>query len=112
MTWLAVIVVPSVVPSTSTLTPFLTALAEVELVPFRYVVEEALSTDTFWPADVEMVKLDADTLPTVPAAPPAAGADRAFDPPKPRAGPPDSPVGDAAVVSVPELLPAVAPRMP
>jgi hypothetical protein len=47
MTWLAVMVVPLVVPRTRTLTPFLTALAEVELVPFRYVVEDALLTVTF-----------------------------------------------------------------
>jgi hypothetical protein len=30
-----------------------------------------------------MVKLDVDTLPTVPDAPPAAGPDRALDPPLP-----------------------------
>jgi hypothetical protein len=47
MTWLAVIVVPLTVPSTRTLSPFLMALAEVELVPFRYVVEDALLTVTF-----------------------------------------------------------------
>ena len=35
---------------------------------------------TFWPADVEIVKPEADTLPTVPDAPPAAGPDRALDP--------------------------------
>jgi hypothetical protein len=46
MTWLAVMVVPSTVPTTRTLLPFLTALAEVALVPFRYVVEDALSTVT------------------------------------------------------------------
>jgi hypothetical protein len=34
-----------------------------------------------------MVKLDVDTLPTVPAAPPAAGPDRALDPPPPDPGP-------------------------
>jgi hypothetical protein len=47
MTWLAVMVFPLVVPSTRTLWPLLMALAEVELVPFRYVVEDALSTVTF-----------------------------------------------------------------
>jgi hypothetical protein len=62
-----------------------TALAEVEPVPFWYVVEDASSTVTFWPADVDMVKLDMDMLPTVPAAPPAAGPDRALDPPPPAA---------------------------
>jgi hypothetical protein len=34
-----------------------------------------------------MVKLDVDTLPTVPDAPPAAGPDRALDPPPPAPGP-------------------------
>jgi hypothetical protein len=34
------------------------------------------------------VKLDVDTLPTVPDAPPEAGPDRALDPPPPEAGPP------------------------
>jgi hypothetical protein len=34
-----------------------------------------------------MVKLDVDMLPTVPAAPPAAGPDRALDPPPPDPGP-------------------------
>jgi len=59
------------------------ALAEVELVPFWYVVVDASSTVTFTPADVDIVKLDVDTLPTVPDAPPAAGPDRALDPPPP-----------------------------
>jgi hypothetical protein len=47
MTWLAVMVVPLVVPSTRTLSPFVTALAEVELVPFSYDVEDPLLTVTF-----------------------------------------------------------------
>jgi hypothetical protein len=47
MTWLAVMVVPLVIPSTRTLSPFLMALAEVEVVPFRYFVEDALLTVTF-----------------------------------------------------------------
>jgi hypothetical protein len=64
------------------------ALAEVELVPFWYFVEDVSSTVTFWPADVVRVKLDLDTLPTVPVDPPAAGPDRAFDPPPPERGPP------------------------
>jgi hypothetical protein len=34
------------------------------------------------------VKLDVDTLSTVPAAPPEAGPDRALDPPPPPAAPP------------------------
>jgi hypothetical protein len=59
------------------------ALAEVGLVPFWYVVEGASSTVTVTPADVDIVKLDVDTLPTVPAAPPEAGPDRALDPAAP-----------------------------
>jgi len=47
ITWRAVIVVPLVVPSTRTLSPFVIALAEVKLVPFWYVVEDALLTVTF-----------------------------------------------------------------
>jgi len=35
------------VPSTRTLSPFVMALAEVELVPFWYTVEDASSTVTF-----------------------------------------------------------------
>jgi hypothetical protein len=38
------------------------------------------------------VKLDVDTLPTVPDAPPEAGPDRAFDPPPPNPGPPAEPL--------------------
>ena len=44
---------------------------------------DASSTVTFWPADVVIVKPDVDTLPTVPDDPPAAGPDRALDPPPP-----------------------------
>jgi hypothetical protein len=40
-------VVPLVLPSTRTLAPFLTALAELELLPFWYFVEDAFSTVTF-----------------------------------------------------------------
>jgi hypothetical protein len=38
MTCVAVMVIPLVVPSTRTLSPVVTALAEVELVPSLYVV--------------------------------------------------------------------------
>jgi hypothetical protein len=79
-TCVAVIFVPLVVPSTRTGLPVVTALAEVELVPFRYVVEDVFATVTFSPADVDTVKLDVDTLPTVPTTPPAAGPERALDP--------------------------------
>jgi len=47
MTCVAVMVVPLVVPSTRTGSPVLMALAEVELVPFWYFVEDASSTVTF-----------------------------------------------------------------
>jgi hypothetical protein len=47
MTCVAVMVVPLVVPSTRTLWPVVMALAEVELVPFWYVVEDASLTVTF-----------------------------------------------------------------
>jgi hypothetical protein len=42
------------------------------------------------------VKLDVDTLPTVPDAPPAAGPDRALDPPPPDPCPPAKPLLAAA----------------
>jgi hypothetical protein len=60
-------------------------------VPVSYSVEDVSSTVTFWPADVVMMKLDGDTLATVPEAPPAAGPDRALDPPAPEPGPPAAP---------------------
>jgi hypothetical protein len=80
------------------------ALAEVELVPLSYVVEDASLTVTVWPADVESVKPDVDTLATVPDAPPEAGPDRALDPPPPDPRPPAEPLpaavaeGDVTVV--------------
>jgi hypothetical protein len=40
-------VVPLAVPSTRTLSPFVIALAELELAPFWYVVEDASFTVTF-----------------------------------------------------------------
>ena len=72
-------IAPLTIPSTSTLSPFVMALAEIELVPFRYSVESVLLTLTFWPADVKTTKLDADKLSTVPATPPVAGEERALD---------------------------------
>ena len=47
MTCVAVMVVELVVPSTRTASPVVMALAEAELVPFWYVVEDASSTVTF-----------------------------------------------------------------
>jgi hypothetical protein len=62
------------------------------------------------------VKLDVDTLSTVPDDPPAAGPDRAFDPPPRAKGWPDVAAGDlavvAAVVAALEPLLAVALTMP
>jgi hypothetical protein len=49
-------------------------------------------TVTFWPADVVNVKLPEDTLPTVPAAPPGAGPDRALEPAPPEPCGPAPPV--------------------
>jgi hypothetical protein len=43
-----------------------------------------------------MVNFDADRLATVPDAPPAAGPDRALDPPAPDPGPPAKPLLAAA----------------
>jgi hypothetical protein len=47
MTCVAVIVVPSIVPRTRTVSPVVTALTEVEVVPFWYVVEDASLMVTF-----------------------------------------------------------------
>src|SRR4051812_49956983 len=79
MTCVAVIVVPLVVPSTTTLSPVRRELADVA-VPFSYVVEDVSLTVTFWPAAVVIVKPDEDTVTTAPDAPPAAGPERALDP--------------------------------
>ncbi|HWE12966.1 MAG TPA: hypothetical protein VG365_05610 [Solirubrobacteraceae bacterium] len=69
-------------------------------------------TVTFWPVDVDIVKLEVDTLSTVPDAPPAAGPDRALDPLLPGMRCPDIAEGDVAVVAVPELVLAVALTTP
>jgi hypothetical protein len=49
-------------------------------------------TVTFWPADVVIVKPAEVTLPTVPAAPPGAGPDRALEPAPPEPCGPAPPV--------------------
>jgi|GEM_PF-4113286 len=112
MTWPAVMVVPFVIPSTRTLSPFVMELAERELVPFRYVVEDTFLTVTFWPAGVVIVKLDVDTPSTVPDDPPAAGPDRALDPAPRDTGWPDVAEADVAVAAAPEPVRAVALTMP
>jgi hypothetical protein len=63
---------------------------------------------------VVSVKPDVDTLPTVPDAPPAAGPDRALDPPPPNPGPPAEPLLAAAepLLAVPLPLLAVALTIP
>jgi hypothetical protein len=68
---------------------------------------------TVCPADVVTVKLEVDTLPTVPTVPPAAGPDRAFDvPPVARPGRGPAPVVVFVVPATAALLPEVALRMP
>lgn len=52
MTCVAVIVVLLVVPVTSAVLPLATALADADLLPFSYVVDDVSFTVTFWPADV------------------------------------------------------------
>jgi hypothetical protein len=57
------------------------------------------------------VKLDVDTLPTVPDAPPEAGPDRALDPPPPDPRPPGVPLPAAVAegdVAVAEDVPQAA----
>ena len=108
MTCVAVMVVPLVVPSTRTGAPAVTALAEAALVPFSYVVPDGSWTVTFWPAAVVSVKPDADTPLAVPDDPPAAGPDRALDPP-PDPGPPAVPPLPAVpLLAAAELPPEVA----
>jgi hypothetical protein len=55
------------------------------------------------------VKLDVETVPTVPDDPPAAGPDRALDPPPPDLGPPATPPavaeGDEAVAEGDAAIP-------
>jgi hypothetical protein len=59
-----------------------------------------------------IVKLDLETLATVPADPPAAGPDRAFDPPPPAKRGADRAAVDDAVVAVLAPVLAVALTMP
>jgi hypothetical protein len=105
-------VVPLVVPNARTVSPVVTASADVEFAPSWYVVEDVSSTVTFWPADVIIVKPDVDTLSTVPDAPPVAGPDRALgaasrDPLLPAMLPPGA--GFAAVVERDVTMPTESP---
>jgi hypothetical protein len=112
MICVAVIVVPSTVPTTRAVLPVATALADADFAPFLYVVDDVVLTVTFSPADVNSPKPDVDTLLTLPIDPPAAGPDRALDPPLPGTGRPAVGDGDVAVVAVPEPVLAVAATMP
>jgi hypothetical protein len=67
---------------------------------------------TFSPAEVATVKPDVDTLLTAPIDPPAAGPDRALDPPPADWDCPDVAEAEAAVFAVPEPVLAAALRMP
>jgi len=112
MTCVAVIVVLSVFPTTRAVLPLVTALADADFVPFSYFVDDVSLTVTFSPVDVDSLKPDVDTLLTLPTDPPAAGPDRALDPPLPgtcRAGVDEV---DDALVAVPEPVLAVALTMP
>src|ERR1700761_6619742 len=120
MTWVAVMVVLSVVPSTRTGSPVVTALAEAALVPSSYVVVDASLMVTFSPAEVVSVKPVVDTLLTVPDDPPAAGPLRALDPeplapkpPAPAAPDAEPPAGLMLLVTAAGvLLPEVAAAIP
>jgi len=70
-------------------------------------VADASSTVTVWPAEVVIVKPDVDTLPTVPDDPPAAGPDRALDPP-----PPEPLLAAGELLAAVEALLEVALTMP
>jgi hypothetical protein len=112
MTCVAVIVVLLVVPNTRAVLPLMTALADADFVPFSYLVDDVSLTVTFSPADVNSTKTDLATLLTMPIDPPAAGPDRALDPPRPPTGGPDVADVDATVDAVPDPVLAVALMMP
>jgi hypothetical protein len=102
-------VVLSTVPITSAVWPVVTALAAAAVVPFLYAVDEVSLTVTFWPAEVTSVKPDVEMSFTVPIAPPAAGPERALDPPLPA---PRNAGGAVAAMAVAGLLLDVALRSP
>jgi hypothetical protein len=78
------------------------AAADAVLLRFRYVVDDASLTVTFCPAEVDKVNVEAETVSTVPDAPPAAGPDRAFEPPPAAAKPPPWPLPAAGWPGVAE----------
>jgi hypothetical protein len=112
MTCVAVIVVLLVIPNTRTVLPLITALADAECVPFSYVVDDVSLTVTFSPADVNSLKPDLETLLTLPIDPPAAGEDRALDPPRPGTDCADVADTNVAAVAVREPVLAVALTIP
>jgi hypothetical protein len=69
-------------------------------------------TVTFWPADVVIVKPDVDKLLTVPDDPPAAGPDRALDPPPPELLLAAGEVLLEVALTIPEEQPATAMATP
>jgi hypothetical protein len=75
----------------------LLSVADAEPVPFSYVVDDVSFTVTFSPADVSSTKPDFATLVTFPIEPPAAGPERALEPPVPD---PDGAACAAVVVVV------------
>src|ERR1700758_4283516 len=70
----------SVVPSTRTGLPVVTALTEAGLDPLSYVVDDVSLMVTCALPAVVTVNPDADVLPQAPVVPSAAGLDRALDP--------------------------------
>ena len=109
MTSAAVIVVLSTVPITSAVWPAVTAVAAAAVVSFLYAVDDVSSTVTFWPAEVTSVKPDVEMSLTVPIDPPAAGPERALDPPLPA---PRSVAGGVAALAGVGLLLDVALTIP
>jgi hypothetical protein len=75
-------------------------------------VADASLTVTFWPADVVIVKPDVDKLLTVPDDPPAAGPDRALDPPPPELLLAAGEVLLEVALTIPEEQPATAMAAP
>src|ERR1700753_1577018 len=106
MTRVAVMVVLSVVPSTRTGWPFVTALAEAALDRFSYVVDAVSLTVTFTLPTVVTVKPDLDVLLTVPVVPPGSGPDRALE------LLPDAKYAATSLLAVDEPLPEVSLTIP
>jgi hypothetical protein len=89
-----------------------TALTDADFVPFSYFVDEVSLIVTFSPVGVVSLKPELETPLTLPVDPPAAGPERALDPPLPGACCAGVADVDDAVVAVGELVLAVALTMP